>query len=249
MLPFWLYNSHLLIMDSSSSYKYQHLFFDWDHTLWDFETNSRLTLTEIFHGFDLMRFGITSLDEFLSVYQTINHMLWHEYGQKRIDKETLRDTRFERVLAHFGIIDKSIGNKINHQYLNESPKKTALMPNALETLNYLQTRYQLHLITNGFVETQKTKIEGSGLAKHFTSITTSEKTGYLKPDVRVFEIALSEANAEKSNSIYIGDHFETDVIGSKNAGLDQIYFNPVGIAPLFKPTFEITDLIELKEIL
>lgn len=231
------------------SKQYQHVFFDLDHTLWDFERNSRLTLGDLFAHFQLDQFGIVDADTFIREYEVINADLWRQYRENLIDRITLRNTRFKRVFAHWNLELPDIADKINELYLQESPKKTHLLPNALEVLDYLKNKYPLHLITNGFVEVQYTKLNGSGLRPYFQNITTSEEAGYLKPDRRVFDSAMRSAGARPEHSIYIGDHFETDVIGSRNAGMDQVHFNTNGWVGREAPTYEIVDLKELIDIL
>lgn len=122
------------------------------------------------------------------------------------------------------------------------------MPNALKTLDYLQNKYEVHLITNGFKEVQATKLNASGLNGYFKTITTSEEVGVLKPNPKVFHHALDLASAQSGESVYVGDHFDTDVMGSKNAGIDQVFFNPHDADHPKIATFEIRDLVEMIEI-
>jgi putative hydrolase of the HAD superfamily len=236
-------------MDTSSSSKYKHIFFDLDHTLWDFEGNSRITLGELFKYFDLTQFGIPSIQVFIQEYERINTNMWILYRNDEIDKPTLRNTRFIRVLEHWDIVNDSLAHDINERYLTEGPKKKGLLPNAIKTLEYLKKGYQLHLITNGFKEVQHMKLSGSGLLPFFKEITTSEETGFLKPDPRVFDIAIKGAGANKRESLYIGDHYETDILGGIAADIDQVFFNPNREVVEQKPTYEIEDLIELTVIL
>ncbi len=238
-----------MLMNTPPLFKYKHVFFDLDHTLWDFEGNSRITLAELFFNLDLEKNGIPSVKEFISEYERINANLWRMYREGSIDKTTLRNTRFNRVFSHWDLINDNLASEINEMYLTEGPKKTGLLPNTITTLEYLQERYSLHLITNGFKEVQHTKLSGSGLLPFFENITTSEETGFLKPDPRVFEIALRDAGATKTDSIYIGDHYETDILGGQKAGIDQVFFNPKQIEVESKPTYDIADLIELTTIL
>lgn len=236
-------------MAASPSREYEHIFFDLDHTLWDFEGNSRKTLTELFVQLNLSDLGIPDASKFITEYEKLNHWMWAEYRAGRMDKPTLRNTRFKRVFKLWDVVHDSLADELNELYLTEGPKKTGLLPNALETLDYLMDRYDVHLITNGFKEVQHTKLSGSRLLPYFKTITTSEETGFLKPDRRVFDIALETSGAHSHHSLYVGDHYETDVIGSRNAGIDQVHFNPEGIEVEHPATFEIRDLAELMEIL
>lgn len=227
---------------------YKHIFFDLDHTLWDFSSNSRKTLEVLFGELNLEDKGVSNFSEFLHKYETINEGLWAKYRIGEIDKLTLRNGRFPAVLKEWGIEDRWLSETINERYLADGPKQPGLMPNAIKTLDYLQDKYEVHLITNGFKEVQATKLNASGLNGYFKTITTSEEVGVLKPNPKVFHHALNLADANAHESIYVGDHFDTDVIGSKNAGIDQVFFNPFDAVHPKVATFEIQDLGELIKI-
>ncbi len=227
---------------------YKHIFFDLDHTLWDFSSNSRKTLEVLFNEFQLQDRGVSSFTEFLHTYETINEGLWAKYRIGQIDKSTLRNGRFPAVFKHWDIVDHHLAETINERYLTDGPKQPGLMPNALKTLDYLQNKYEVHLITNGFKEVQATKLNASGLNGYFKTITTSEEVGVLKPNPKVFHHALDLASAQSGESVYVGDHFDTDVMGSKNAGIDQVFFNPHDADHPKIATFEIRDLVEMIEI-
>lgn len=226
--------------------KYRHIFFDLDHTIWDFERNSRETLADLYDSHKLRSKGITSEWEFIAEYERINELLWEKYRNHEIDKITLRNTRFMEVLNHWGIARPELAHSMNEMYLAESPRKTNLIPGAKEALRYLSNQYALHLITNGFVEVQKVKIRNSGIDFFFEEVIISELVGFPKPDPRIFAHALTKSGALRSESIYIGDHPESDIKGSKNAGWDQVFFNPAGLKHDLNPTFEIEAMDELK---
>ncbi len=229
--------------------KYKHVFFDLDRTLWDFETNSALVLAELIHHYGLDKKGVGSVNDFISEYHKINHALWEDFRHGLVDKPTLRTTRFERALALYGIIDKELCQRISEEYVKESPRRTALLPFTKEALGHLAKRYQLHIITNGFEETQHVKLRSAGLSDYFKEVITSERAGFRKPDIRMFEFSLQAAAARREESIMIGDHFELDVMGAKNAGMDQCFFNPAAEACRERPTYEIRSLRELIELL
>ena len=228
--------------------KYNHIFFDLDHTLWDFKTNSRKMLETLFHEFDLARYGVENHATFIETYEQINESFWADYRKGLVDKQTLRNERFPRTLTTWEIGDRDLAHALNEEYLKRSPQQSTLFPNALETLDYLLTKYDVHLITNGFKEVQTTKLRSSKLDGYFKTITTSEDVGVLKPHPKVFHTALNDANAEIHDSIYVGDHFESDVLGSKNVGMDQVFFNPEGAIHPPEATYEIKDLKELQDL-
>ena len=225
------------------------IFFDLDHTLWDFETNSRETLLEIIHEFRLADMGITEPEAFISTYQRINDALWEDYRKGLIERETLRNARFQIALKEFNIDNLELSQEIGDYYIRESPLKKNLFPNAKETLNYLQEKYHLHIITNGFNEVQFIKLKESGLSKYFKQVITSEAAMSKKPEPKIFEYALTMSQAHVGECIMIGDSLEQDIIGARNFGMKQIYFNPNAIVHNEVVSHEINSLEELKLLL
>ena len=229
--------------------KYKHIFFDLDHTLWDFETNSKQALQQIYDEQKLKERGIPIFENFHNRYVPINDRYWARYHNNIVSKEKLRLGRFHDTLKEFGVNDEALAETMAQSYIDISPKMTALFADAVEVLKYLQEKYTLHLITNGFAEVQWIKIEHSGLKPFFEHIIVSEEVGTQKPDKAIFEIAMERAKTNKDESIMIGDNYNTDIVGARNAGMDQIFFNPKKNRKREPVTFEISTLIELKEIL
>ena len=229
--------------------KYKHLFFDLDRTLWDFETNSKEVLEELFAKYHLSQLGIPSPEEFVEWYKKNNHSLWDDYRKGLVDKATLRVKRFEDTLQFFGVKDEILTKSISEDYVRISPLRTKLLPYTMETLSYLKNKYLLHIITNGFEEVQHIKLERSGLTNYFEEVITSERAGHKKPDVNIFYYSLSLTGASKEESLMIGDHLELDVLGAKKAEIDQVYFNPSGENHSEEITYEIKSLNELRTIL
>ena len=229
--------------------KYKHIFFDLDHTLWDFSTNSKLALKQIFEENKLGERGIPSFEKFYDKYVPINDRFWARYHNGFVSKEKLRHGRFYDTLKEFNILDGELAEIMAESYVTISPKMTALFPDAVEVLQYLQAKYRLHLITNGFAEVQWIKLENSGLKPFFEHIIISEEVGTQKPDKAIFEIAMNRASTHADECIMIGDNYNTDIAGAQNAGMDQVFFNPTKNRKKQAVTYEIKALIELKEIL
>ena len=229
--------------------RYKHIFFDLDHTLWDFATNSKLALSQIFAENDLSGKGIESFEKFYAKYVPINDRYWARYHNGIVNKEKLRHGRFYDTLKEFKIDDAALAEIMAESYVTISPQMTALFPDAMEVLGYLQNKYKLHLITNGFAEVQWIKVERSGLKPFFEHIIISEEVGTQKPDKAIFEIAMNRAATHAEECIMIGDNYNTDIVGAMNAGIDQVFFNPNKERKRQPVTYEIKTLIELKDIL
>ncbi len=229
--------------------KYQHIFFDLDNTLWDFDANSTETIHELHANHKLDVLGISDIDHFVHEYRIINDEMWAKYRNGLIDRDTLRSTRFLFALQKFGVDDKKLARKMGDDYVRISPYKTKLVPNSIELLDYLANQYRLHIITNGFAEIQDVKLSKTGLEKYFDVIVTSDKAGVKKPHPRIFKFALDKSKAKGEHSLMIGDHMEADILGAKSAGMDQVFFNPNKVEHQEDITFEISNLNELHKIL
>ena len=229
---------------------YRHLFFDLDHTLWDFETNAHETLAQLFADYDLGRHGLFTFAEFSQRYSEVNHALWRLYQSNKVTQQQLREVRFARTLTRLGLAEADVPTDISARFTDILPLKTAVFPHTHEVLGYLQAKgYRLHLITNGFEDMQRVKLASSRLTDYFEEIITSERSGHLKPDPRMFAHALARTSAHAAESLMVGDNLECDVLGAYNAGIDQVYFNPARRRHFAQTTYEIHSLDELRAFL
>lgn len=229
--------------------KYNHIFFDLDHTLWDFDTNARHTLSDLFTEFDLNTSLSVDFIEFHNKYLHHNKILWDRYQKGFITVDELKWKRMWRTLLEFKVGDEKLAKDMSVRFLELLPTKTDLFPHTIEILTYLKEKnYSLHLITNGFEKTQWNKLKNSGMNHFFSEVITSEASNSVKPDKEIFEYALLKANAEKKESIMIGDNLDADIQGAINAGMDNIFVNHINEIPRVTPTYTVTHLSELERI-
>ncbi|MCK9617420.1 MAG: YjjG family noncanonical pyrimidine nucleotidase [Lentimicrobiaceae bacterium] len=229
--------------------QYKHIFFDLDKTIWDFETSSAQTFREIFVFEQLPQRGIASFEPFYEVYKHYNNLLWEQYRNGQIQKETLHVRRFLLALNDYGINDLALATRLADTYLARLPFKNNVFPGTHETLGYLSQKYVLHIITNGFEEVQYKKMETSDLRKYFTCIITSEDAGIKKPDPGIFFYAFRQTGAVAEQSLMVGDDLDVDVLGAKNAGIDQVFFNYNHVNHSNNTTYEIFTLSDLLKFL
>lgn len=230
--------------------KYKHLFFDLDHTLWDFERNSSESLEEIYHNLALTEHGVTSISTFIQSFLRINTELWEAFDQGKLHHTYIRENRFRMVFADLGLECPPNHVEIGEVYLNALPTKKHLLEGALDVLNYARSAgYVMHIVTNGFNEIQAKKIASSEISHFFNNIITFENANAKKPDPGIFAFALETANASKEECIMIGDNWVADIMGAKQFGLDTVYYNPAGLIFDEKPTYDIKRLEELFLIL
>jgi putative hydrolase of the HAD superfamily len=220
------------------------IFFDLDHTLWDFDTNSFLAFNKIFKS----QYPTIDSKFFIEIYAPINQACWKLY---QVDKITHDELRYQRLKQTFDLMNYSISDdaidKIATDYITFLPDNNQLFKGAVEVLEYLKPKYHLHIITNGFAEVQDKKITNSGLKKYFNTITNSEMAGVKKPHPSIFNHALILAETNIKQSIMIGDSIDADVQGALDFGMEAILFDPNNQFPL-KGISRINQLIELKKI-
>ena len=234
--------------------KYRHLFFDLDHTLWDFEANARATLSELYSSLQLKERGVHDFELFYRNYLAHNDKLWERYRNGFIKQEELRVKRMWLSLLDFKIADDKLAGEMSVRFLDLLPTRTLLFPYTKEILEYLVGKnYALHLLTNGFEKTQHSKVKYSGLAMYFREVITSEASNSLKPHKEIFEFAFQKTGAKPEESIMIGDTIDVDILGAVNAGIDQVHVNhltktPVPVIDQTLPTYTVYSLKELEKI-
>lgn len=230
--------------------RYRTVFFDLDHTLWDFEANSYATLAHIYQAYKLENIGIADFEAFYHCYRAHNERLWDRYRKGFIKREELKWKRMWLTLLDFKIANEALAREMAAVFIELLPRQQQLFPFTIEILNYCKSKnYDLSLITNGFEDTQWKKLEATGLSAYFTHVITSEKSNSVKPEPAIFEYALSLSDSTAEQALMIGDNLDVDIAGAKSAGIDQVYFNPEQVDHQYKPTFEIACLSELKHIL
>jgi len=229
--------------------QYKHLFFDLDHTLWDFDTNANETLSEIYLLFELEKIINAPFEDLYKKYIYHNEILWDSYHKGQITSEELKWKRMWRTLLDFKVGNEQLSRDMAVKFLEILPTKRNLFPHTIEILDYLaEKKYALHLITNGFEKTQWSKLNNSGLGHYFTHVITSETSNSLKPKKEIFDYAMNKAGAALPESIMIGDNIEVDIQGAINAGMDSIFVNHINSPTAVTPTYTIHHLRELEDI-
>ena len=204
---------------------YKYVFIDLDDTLWDFHANAKSSLHEIYEQKNLGQF-FDSFEQYFNLYAKRNIELWEEYGKGTISKAELSLERFQHPLIQVGVDNAPLAKQIGDEYLALLPSRTMLVPYAMELLDYLAPKYPLTIVSNGFVEVQYKKLHSCNIGHYFAHVVLSEAAQALKPDKRIFEYALQLNNATASETIMIGDSYEADIVGARNANINQIYFQP-----------------------
>lgn len=198
------------------------IFFDLDHTLWDFDKNSEKAFEALLAAYQIP----IALEDFLEVYIPINEQYWIAYRENKVSAQQLKIGRLKDTFKLFAIKLTDLDLQLMaEQYLKLLTEFNSLFADAIPTLQYLYPQYNLHIITNGFDKVQQIKIDRSGLRSYFKSVTTSEEVGVKKPDAKIFYQALGKAQAKAHKTMMIGDNYEADIQGALNIGMQVIHYN------------------------
>lgn len=198
------------------------IFFDLDHTLWDFEKNSALAFETVL---EKHKIGV-NVQDFVTRYVPINIKYWKLYQNDEVTQEQLRYGRLKDAFTELEFeIDDAMIHLLAEEYIHYLPQFNHLYDGTIELLEYLKPKYRLHIITNGFHQIQNNKLVNSNIVHYFETITNSENAGVKKPHPQIFNYALDLAKCSKETSIMIGDNLEADIEGALNVGLDVIFFN------------------------
>lgn len=229
--------------------QYKVIFFDLDHTLWDYETNSCATLQELFSAYKLDEIGVTDCSLFQQQFRKVNMELWELFDTGKITSEVIRQQRFKQILEHFQIVDEKLCETLSVDYLHRCPQKAALIPHAENVLDYLAEHYDMTIVTNGFDEIQQLKMTAGNLHRYFDHVVTSQKAGHRKPARGIFDYAMKMHNVRPDEVVMIGDNLITDIGGAMNASIDTVFFNPEKVNHSVNVKHEISCLSELQKIL
>lgn len=230
--------------------KYEHVFFDLDHTIWDFDANAKESLSELYVFFQLEAKEIAPFNQFYTTYLEHNKILWNRFEKGFITVDELKWKRMWRTLLDFKVADEKLAREMSDYFLEILPTKKKVFDYTYEILDYLtEKKYALHLITNGFEKTQRLKLASADLTKYFQNIITSEISNSVKPKKEIFEYAVKIAHGKMEESIMIGDSLQADILGAKNAGMHSVYVNHINAETNDEPTYTIHHLKELKSFL
>ncbi len=200
----------------------QHIYFDLDHTLWDFDKNSALTFEVIFKKENLE----IDLTGFLETYLPINENYWKLYRDDQISKESLRTGRLKDCFEALNVaVTPTVIDNLSNRYIEFLPGFNNLLEDTMEVLEYLNPKYKLHIITNGFEEVQHNKLVNAQISRFFNTVTTSEEAGVKKPHPLIFNKAMEKSNALPVHSLMIGDSYEADILGAQKAGMQSLFFD------------------------
>lgn len=223
------------------------IFFDLDNTLFDHTRAEQATL-EILLDSSPQDFNGINYDEFCRIYDKNNTALWHKMSQGKITPDELRIERFKMTLEELNIRYTKY-SELSEKYLEIYSKQSFSLPGTNEILNFLNLKYELGILSNGFAKTQETKLSNLDLNSFFKYRIFSENVGAMKPSSEIFNAAMKVARVQPDEIVYVGDSYENDILGAKAVGWRAILFNPTKkTTHESRADAEIASLLELKHI-
>lgn len=227
----------------------EHIFFDLDHTLWDYNSNCKDALFQMVKTHGLEQLGVTDVAFFYQTFNTINERLWDLYDSRQISQVELRVRRFKEVFESMNLPNIQNFEHWNDIYLEISPNLPHLIDGAVEILEYLAPKYHLHIITNGFDEIQNKKLVAGQILHYFKEIITSQSSGYRKPENGIFKYAFEKTNATPKNAVMIGDNPNTDILGAHKLDMFYIFYNPTEQTFNLNENWQVKHLEQIKTFL
>ena len=230
---------------------YRYLLFDQDRTLLDFNASMRKAIVKLLlkYGFLLSETDPVK-EEMIAFYDALNNSLWKQFEEGRITKNELVHTRFPVLCSRYGKTYPG-KEKMETDYFIYLSEGHDVCDHAKETLHALSGRYEMYIITNGFIEVQSRRIKESGLAEYIKDVFISEQIGFRKPSVSYFEEVYQRiGRPPKEEILIVGDSMEADIKGGADFGIDTVLVSPVSPSGYdFAPSFVISSLKELPDLL
>ena len=127
----------------------------------------------------------------------------------------------------------------------ESCVPERIEPEIIELLEYLKEKYELVILTDWYIDSQKARLEKVGILQYFQDVYGAEKTKR-KPYPEAFLQAIG--NNKPEECVMIGDSFERDIKGAIQAGMKAIYYCPID-KDIKGEFVKVEKLEELREIL
>lgn len=236
--------------------RYKKILFDLDNTLVDDDENRKYAIEKI-----LIERKEKVNNENLERFIELDNQFWKDRAEGKIknphkfknNEEKTNCLRAQRFIKYFSNITLEEGIKMNNKYINFLKEKIVPIKNSTEILKYLyEKKYELYIITNGPTKAVNDKLGKINAQKYIKDTFSADEAGHMKPHNDFFKKFFNKINSyEKEDMLIIGDELEKDILGGIQNGIDTCWFNMKNTLndTNLKPTYEINNLIELKNIL
>ncbi|MBD3190676.1 MAG: HAD-IA family hydrolase [Candidatus Heimdallarchaeota archaeon] len=218
--------------------------FDADGTLWDFEKVMRHSLTKVYSELVKAKPSVTkelTIDKMIAIRDQVAQ----DPKNKNKKLEEIRLEAFRSTLKAINYENEDFARFLNQIYLKHRFEEIELYPDVISTLDLIQKKYVIGLLSNGNSYPKK-----CGLDNRFSFVVLAQDYGIKKPDPRLFEVALKEAKCSKDEFLHVGDSIESDIVGAQRVGVKSVFLNRTNQdSSKFSIDFEISSLLELPELL
>ncbi|MFW5953294.1 MAG: HAD family hydrolase [Candidatus Natronoplasma sp.] len=223
------------------------IFFDLDDTLFDQQKAYKIALCQIKNRYQV--FDGVDMDDIAQAFEEADSEAIEEFRNSAPMKD-LRWNRSERFLKKVGV-SEDFTETFHRQFYNIYPSIPVEIKGAKKLVEYLNSKYELGILTNSTEEIQMQKLRALELTEYFDTYVFSEEVGSRKPDEDIFYHSIDLVDKSSARCLYVGNSFRTDVKGAKKVGMRTCWLNRYGEEKVDGPAadIEIKQLRELLDIL
>ncbi len=224
------------------------ILFDLDDTLFDHMGTARAALTATAAGWPSLHGA--SVEALYQHYSELLEELHPLVMTGRLPYLEARQQRFARLLAPYEptatAADAAQLAQLHYAHYQRLRRPLA---GARALLQALKPTHKIGIVTNNRRAEQQEKLRYLGLSEWVDALITSEEVGVLKPDPRIYRVALARLGAEAAQTVMVGDNWPADVVGALAAGIRPVWLNRLGVARPLPEVAELTSLEPLAEVL
>jgi putative hydrolase of the HAD superfamily len=227
------------------------IIFDVDDTLYDQAQSFHKTVRKLFQE----PLSDEEIDQLYKASRKYSEILFDQSEAGEISQFEWQTGRIIAAFKDFNIPINTEKAAIFHESYVAEQKNITLFPEVEELLNALCKKgKQLGILTNGEEKHQAMKIKQLGLSRWVPAEKTfiSGTIGHAKPKREVFDFIEEKIELDQTKTVYIGDNFEKDIIGAKQAGWQAVWMNhrkkDLPANATYKPDKEVHSAKELLDL-
>jgi 2-haloalkanoic acid dehalogenase type II len=224
------------------------ILFDLDDTLFDHAGTARAALAATAAARPTLQ--QVPVEDLYSRYSELLEELHPQVMTGRISYLAARHERFQRLLAPYEPAPTAVVvSDLAEQHYAHYQQLRRPVVGALALLQALKPAYKIGIVTNNRTAEQQEKLHHLGMSGLVDALITSEEVGVLKPDPRIYEVALARLGANPAETVMVGDNWQADVLGALAVGIRPLWLNRTGAARPLVHVAELTSLEPLADVL
>ena len=225
--------------------RYTAILFDLDDTLLNFSACETQALQAAFSIFGI-ELSDNEWSELWQIYQSISKKYWQQKRSSSLSRQQIIEASLQDTFAALKRDFSDLSN-LARVYWNTFCHTACLNSGVATTIKFLSHRYKLGIVTNGYADSQMSRIEASGLSGYFSTLIVSESVGHRKPEPEIFKLALNKLQVSPTETLFVGDSIAHDYQGAINAEIDFCYFGKPSTE--ISPQYAIAQISQLREII